>query len=107
MQLKNKKKCPLDPNEHPDLQARCAAGEWIPSKREVDSFRLMDDYIDDDITMQLKNKKKSIPACNSVECLTKTAASSGGPPDHPVDYAVADFGLDHDMVRTLSSIKDT
>jgi len=40
------KNCPLD---DPELNARCKRGEWIPDKNEVDSFRLMDDYIDDAI----------------------------------------------------------
>jgi len=44
--IKNKKHCPLD---DPELNARCMKGEWIPSRNEVNSFRLMDDYIDDDI----------------------------------------------------------
>jgi len=69
----------------------------------------MDDYIDDDIQLQLHKRlhKKSIPACNSVECLTKTAANDGGPPKHPVDYHVPDFGLDHDIVATQATLKDT
>jgi hypothetical protein len=52
--MKRKGICP-DPNEHPDMARRCAAGEWIPSKPEIDKFRLMDDYIDDDIQVQSKD----------------------------------------------------
>jgi len=47
----------------------------------------------------------SIPACNSVECLTKTAADAGGPPKHPEDYKVADFGLDHDIVASQNNLE--
>ena len=55
----------------------------------------------------MHKKSKSIPACNSVECLTKTVAKGDGVPEHPVDYKVADFGLDHDIVGTQASIRDT
>ena len=55
--MRKNKNCPLDANEHPDLAARCNRGEWIPSKGEVDSFRLMDDYIDDAIQVQMRNRK--------------------------------------------------
>jgi hypothetical protein len=66
LKLKHRKNknCPLDADEHPDLAARCARGEWIPSRNEVNSFRLMDDYIPDDIQLQTNKKHKSIPACN-------------------------------------------
>jgi len=51
LQLNQKKNCPLDSEEHPDLHERCERGEWIPSRDEVNSFRLMDDYISDDIKL--------------------------------------------------------
>jgi len=31
------------------------AGEWIPDRNEVNSFRLMDDYISDEIQLQQKD----------------------------------------------------
>ena len=49
------KGCPLDAEENPELAARCNNGEWIPSRNEVDSFRLMDDYIPDEIQVQQKD----------------------------------------------------
>ena len=53
VQLKNNKnrRCPIDKDENPELAARCNAGEWIPDRNEVNSFRLMDDYISDDIKL--------------------------------------------------------
>jgi len=95
--MRNKKHCPLD---DPELNTRCMAGEWIPDKNEVDSFRLMDDYISDDIKLKLHNKHKSIPACNSVECKTGTAADYGKKPDHDTDYFVPNFGKDEDIIVT-------
>ena len=56
VQKDKKVNCPLDANEHPDLAARCNRGEWIPSKGEIDSFRLMDDYIDDAIQTQFADE---------------------------------------------------
>jgi len=47
--------------------------------------------------VQLENE--SIPACNSIECLTKSAADAGDP-KHPQDYFVPNFGLDHDILDT-------
>ena len=51
-------------------------------------------------SQQIKIESISIPACNSIECLTDTAAKNYGklPPDHPKDYMVPNFGLDHDII---------
>ena len=49
-------------------------------------------------------KHKSIPACNSIEC--KTGSAADGPPDKlPRDYFVPNFGLDHDILDTWAHDK--
>lgn len=42
---------------------------------------------------------ESIPACNSIECKTKSAADAGDP-GYDMDYFVPNFGLDHDILDT-------
>ena len=50
--------------------------------------------------MDVQVESDSIPACNSIECLTDSAAKDFGklPPDHPKGYFVPNFGLDHDII---------
>ena len=46
-----------------------------------------------------QKNSNSIPACNSIEC--KTGSAADGPPDKlPRDYFVPNFGLDHDIIDT-------
>ena len=48
-------------------------------------------------------QKDSIPACNSIECKTETAAHEKLQADmdkHPKDYFVPNFGVDRDIIAT-------
>merc|ERR1719263_1333562 len=46
----------------------------------------------------MKLSIESIPACNSIECKTESAAdASGKPPKHPKDYFVPNFGMDRNI----------
>ena len=50
------------------------------------------------MTNSMKLSLDSIPACNSIECKTESAADdSGKPPKHPKDYFVPNFGMDRDI----------
>ena len=51
----------------------------------------------------MEETSSSIPACNSIECLTDTAAPDNSP-KHPMNYFVPNFGLDTDVADTQSNI---
>ena len=49
---------------------------------------------------------QSNPACTSLGCKYDTAAPHAKKPDHPVDYPVADFGMDKDITASLKHMGD-
>ena len=65
----------------------CATGNcgqpWVVAQVQLDS----------------EEGNESIPACNSIECKTKSAAD-GGDDGIDRDYFVPNFGLDHDILDT-------
>jgi len=53
--------------------------------------------------LQTQSNIKSIPACNSIECKTGSAADVEDKTKR--DYFVPNFGLDHDILDTWSHEK--
>ena len=78
-------------------------GVWIvPEPFNSKSYSYAAQVGNDDEDVQLE--KTSDPICSSANpgCNTGYTAK----PDHPVDYKVPNFGIDHDIIATQKHIKD-
>jgi hypothetical protein len=51
-------------------------------------------------TVLAKTNDKSIPACTSLGCKTESIVKPPKP-DYPVDYPVANHGMDHDIEASI------